>query len=425
MPPRDTAIPAPLQEKNEDEHQHSPFSPDIPDGGLVAWLQVVGSFMVFFNAWGFANSFGVFQSYYESAWPDVSSSDIAWIGAIQSFFLSALSVLTGPLYDKGYYLHLEIAGAIFLIVGIMTTSVCTTYWQAVLAQGLCLGTGSGLLYLPSVSIPAGYFAKKRPLAIGMATIGSSVGAISYSIAFHRLAPRIGFPGATRVLGYISIGTLVIALALLRPRVKVAPQRNWHELGAFREPPFTLYSASVFTMFMGMYIPFFFITSYSIDKHIADSNLSFYLIAILNAGSIFGRLLPNYLANHVGTINVVIPAVLLSMIMTFVWIGITSLAGIIVFAIIYGFASGAYVSLQTAAVARLTKDIRLLGGRLGMVFFCGGVGALIGNPIAGTLLGHGSHTYWKAQVFAGCMIVAAAICVGLCRHALVGFRPCRV
>lgn len=30
-----------------------------PDGGALAWFQVLGSFLVVFNNWGFVNSWGV------------------------------------------------------------------------------------------------------------------------------------------------------------------------------------------------------------------------------------------------------------------------------------------------------------------------------------------------------------------------------
>lgn len=29
----------------------SPIVPDVPDGGLVAWLQVAGAAILFFNSW--------------------------------------------------------------------------------------------------------------------------------------------------------------------------------------------------------------------------------------------------------------------------------------------------------------------------------------------------------------------------------------
>lgn len=33
-------------------------SSDIPNGGLLAWLQCAGSFFLFFNCWGVVNAFG-------------------------------------------------------------------------------------------------------------------------------------------------------------------------------------------------------------------------------------------------------------------------------------------------------------------------------------------------------------------------------
>ena len=55
------------------------------------------------------------------------------------------------------------------------TSLCTRYWQLILAQGLCVGLGSGLLGLLSIVVIPLYFSSKRMLAIGIAATGSSLG----------------------------------------------------------------------------------------------------------------------------------------------------------------------------------------------------------------------------------------------------------
>lgn len=414
----DGAGPDKVEDDQASAHIHSPHSDDIPDGGIIAWLQVLGSFLIYFNNWGLANSFGVYQTYYERAWPLESSSNISWIGAIQSFLLSSLSLFVGPLFDMGYYLYLEVVGAILIIVGVMMTSLCTTYWQAMLAQGVCIGIGSSCLYIPSVSIPTAYFSKKRPFASGLATLGSSVGAIVYSIVFHTLEPTHGFEQATRAIGYIALGTLVVAVALLRPRLRTKTRRSINSFGALREPAYASYTLSIFFMFMGMYIPFFYITSYGIDKMHLERHMSFYLIAILNAGSAVGRILPNFVANYVGTFNVLVPATVLTMIMAYVWIAVHTLGGIVVFALLFGMASGAYVSLQAAAVAALSRDMRVFGGRMGLVFLSGGLGALIGNPIAGVLVNRTTGSYWRTQVFSGSLVAGAALCLVACRWILV-------
>jgi hypothetical protein len=59
----------------------APPSPGpVPNGGLQAWLQVLGAWILFFNTWGVLNEFGVFQTYYESGDLFTStSSNISWV----------------------------------------------------------------------------------------------------------------------------------------------------------------------------------------------------------------------------------------------------------------------------------------------------------------------------------------------------------
>lgn len=39
----------------------------VPNGGTIAWLQVLASFFLFFNSWGIVNTFGMFHDKCESA----------------------------------------------------------------------------------------------------------------------------------------------------------------------------------------------------------------------------------------------------------------------------------------------------------------------------------------------------------------------
>ncbi|KAI6891234.1 hypothetical protein KC318_g13913, partial [Hortaea werneckii] len=75
-------------EPNAKPPQPGPPGGPPPNGGLTAWLQVVGSWMLFFNTWGILNTFGVFQTYYESGELfSTSSSNISWIGSIQALMV--------------------------------------------------------------------------------------------------------------------------------------------------------------------------------------------------------------------------------------------------------------------------------------------------------------------------------------------------
>lgn len=148
----------------------------IPNGGLRAWLQVLGSFFLFFNTWGVTNTFGVYQTYYElDVLKDSNPSAISWIGSIQAFLLMLIGALTGPVYDAGYFRELLWGGSFFVVFGHMMLSLCTKYYQVLLAQGFCVGGGMGMLFVPGVAIISTYFNTRVALATGIAATGSSLG----------------------------------------------------------------------------------------------------------------------------------------------------------------------------------------------------------------------------------------------------------
>jgi len=73
----------------------------------------------------------------------------------------------------------------------------------------------------------------------------------------------------------------------------------------------------------------------------------YIVSIANADSSFGRLSFGFglLADHLGPVNVLISFAALAAVTTYAWPYCTTTASIIVIALIYGFASEAYVELM--------------------------------------------------------------------------------
>lgn len=54
-------VASPVNSTGEDDKKPAEGPSPPPDGGLDAWLQVVGGFCLFFNTWGILNAFGVYQ----------------------------------------------------------------------------------------------------------------------------------------------------------------------------------------------------------------------------------------------------------------------------------------------------------------------------------------------------------------------------
>ncbi|KAI0006260.1 putative MFS monocarboxylate transporter [Xylariaceae sp. FL0662B] len=394
-------------------------SDEVPDGGLVAWLQVLGSFALYFNTWGMTNTFGVFQTYYENdLLRHMSPSAISWIGSTQAFFLLVVGVISGPLYDAGHLRLLLGSGAFLVTLGMMMTSICTEYWQVMLAQALCLGVGTGCLYIPSIAIIPQYFQKRKALAIGIVTSGSSLGGVIYSLMFQGLQPRVGFGWATRIMGFVPLATVSISLIVLRRRTAAVEIRSLLDLQAFRERPYVLYCAGICLSFLAFFAPVFYLQPYALTHGLKDQPVALYLTAILNAASVLGRLGPSFVANRIGPIHTLFLSVMLTGITTFSWINTNSGAGNIAFAVLFGFFSGGIVALPPVVLTSFTTDLSRLGTRLGMSAVLNGVGSLIGAPIAGAIL-NATGSYLGIQLFAGFIIMATAGILLVLRFEITG------
>ncbi|KAF2638892.1 hypothetical protein P280DRAFT_519746 [Massarina eburnea CBS 473.64] len=399
------------------ESQRNMATPDnstIPDGGFKAWSQVVGAFFLMFNCWGIVNCYGGFQAYYMTVlFPDASPASISWIGSLQAFLLIFISVLTGPAYDAGYFQALIVTGTVLMAFGTLMVSFCSQYWQLLLAQSLCTGLGAGCLFVPGVAILSTYFKKHSSLAIGIATSGGSIGGIVYSALFKRAELSLGFARSVRILALVMLLTQSISLLTMRVRMVPATRRAYLQLSAFRELPYALYSGGVLFAFMGMYIPFFFIQNYAIEHGLLRPDQASYTLMTLNLASLFGRIIPNMLADRTGPFNMLIPCSFITSVLAFSWIWMDSVGALFVFCTLYGFFSGAFVSLSPTTVVSLSPNLGVVGVRMGMSFVFAATGLLTGTPSAGAIL---KAAGWPAlQAFCGG-------CVGL---AMIGMVAARV
>ncbi|ORY70267.1 major facilitator superfamily domain-containing protein [Pseudomassariella vexata] len=381
-----------------------------PDGGWEAWLVVFGSMIVLIHTWGLVNSFGVFQTYYETELlPTSSSSDISWIGSLQAALLMMGGVVSGPLFDAGYFRALLLSGLFFVEFGTFMTSLCTSYWQIVLAQGICVGLGCALMFLPSAAILGHYFVKKRAFAFGVQSVGSPIAGIVLPIIFGRLQPQIGFAWTTRVIGFILTALAAIPVVFMKTRVPPRAHTRAFDKSALYDWPFLIFSFGGFLAFVGLYVPFFYLQLWSIDHEISSLEFSPYFVTLLNAGSIFGRLIPNYIADYAGSVNVLIIITFLAATLDFAWLGITNFPGAVSFAILYGAFSGGVVGVLPSALVPLIPDLSRFGTWMGMCFFASGLSVLVGTPIGGAILGQGGEAAWKRIIaYSGAMLLAGGL-----------------
>lgn len=197
-----------------------------------------------------------------------------------------VGVIAGPIYDRGYFRYLDKIGGFLVVFGLMMLSISRSYWSIFLSQGLVIGLGAGCVYVPSIAILSTYFTTKRPLALCLAGSGSAVGGIIYPVIFSKLQPSAGFAWATRVIAFIALCTLLVAITIMTPLNKrpASAPRSYLDYSAFRDVPFLLYSIGVFFILLGYYVPVFYIPTYAETVVGTSRYLGFYLVAVFNAGS---------------------------------------------------------------------------------------------------------------------------------------------
>ena len=369
----------------------------------------------------FSSTFGVYQTYYESGqlWSS-SSSDISWIGSIQSLMVLLVGSITGPIYDRGYLTLLLIVGSFGVVFGHMMLSHCQTYWQSLLAQGFVIGMGAGCLYIPSIAIMPSYFSTKIGLVIGLAASGSSMGGIIYPIMFYKLIDQVGFAWSVRILGFTALATLLIPISVMKMRVQPAKIRSIIDYTAFRDVPFLFFTLGCLIGFIGLYTGFFYTSYYGQATGVTGESLSFYLVPILNAGSVLGRTLPNILSDKIGPLNVIAPGALSVGAILLCYMAVVNTGGMIVVTLLFGFFSGIFIALPPVLYVALTEDKSKIGTRMGMGFACIGIGVLCGGPAAGAILGgDSSNLQWTgvwtyagvASLIAGFMFTALRLLKG--------------
>ncbi|CCC14874.1 hypothetical protein SMACR_07600 [Sordaria macrospora] len=386
-----------------------------PDGGARAWCTVAAAHLVIMTTWGFINSFGVFQTYYTSSLPSIAPSTISWIGSLQVFLLFFIGTFTGRLTDGGYFRHVFLLGTAFLALGIFSTANAMdgvasgdesgVVWKLFLAQGLAMGLGNGCLFCPCMATLSTYFSKKRSLAIGMAACGSATGGLVFPSMMRSLLPRVGFPWTVRAMGFICIGSLLCSFWVIKPRTKPRGMRGpLVEWSAFKEGEYSFFVAGSFLCFLGLYFAFYYLASFSRDIIHLPYTSSLNILLVLNGVGVFGRLIPNYIADRAGPINVFIPFAGAGGICVLCWTAVKTEAGLYVWAVFYGAAAGGIQSLFPAGLTSLTTDLRKAGVRMGMVFTCNSFATLAGPPIAGAIISAMDGKYYGAQAFAGSTLV---------------------
>lgn len=285
--------------------------------------------------------------------------------------------------------------------------------------------GAACVFNVAVGCTSSWFKQKRARALGIMSVGSSVGGIIYPFLLRKLASETSFGWMMRSCGFLILGLLVIANLTITSNV--TPRGHWMPLypkeiyQQFKDINFTLIAISFSLGFVGFTLPFTYIVSNALYHHV-DEGLATYLVSILNASSIFGRVIPAILADKIGQYNMNAIGISFAGLSTIaVWIPARAAGAHVAYVILYGFFSGTFVALTPVCTAKIS-NIEDIGMRVGLMFACLSLTNLAGVPIGGAILGDGTQlSRWMGMMaFAGAFLVLGGIVCWIARIKLVGF-----
>jgi len=111
-----------------DSSSHAGEEEDIwyPEGGLKAYLVVLGGWCGMVGGFSLMNCVGVIQAYLqENQLREYSPSTVGWIFSIYLFFIFGASLQIGPVFDAHGPFWLLLAGSIIMVAMFMALAECT------------------------------------------------------------------------------------------------------------------------------------------------------------------------------------------------------------------------------------------------------------------------------------------------------------
>ncbi|KAJ9053358.1 hypothetical protein DSO57_1024874 [Entomophthora muscae] len=316
---------------------------EVPADVGYAWVIALASFIMQVCASGSMSGFGVFMEYYSNEiFPEENKSNVAMIGNLAPTVIGIASVVTGQLCQNFGVRFCIILGALFMAAGHVLASFGTEVWHFALTQGVMVGLGGALLYVPANVIVTEWFQKKHGLAAGIGAAGAGLGGVAFSQMNSRMLEKIGYECTLRLNGLLIFSALLLSALMIRRR-ETKPTEN--QAAGFHSSlilngRFFWYAISCLCGGTVYLIPLYYINSHATSMGLSRIEGG-YASSAINFGSGVGRIGMGFLGDKIGYMRCYLLAIALTTVTSVIWRFSTSFTMLMVFGILYGIPSGGY------------------------------------------------------------------------------------
>ncbi|KAI0230319.1 hypothetical protein L0F63_001290, partial [Massospora cicadina] len=351
--------------------------------GGYGWVIVAASFMMQACSFGVVSGFGVFFEYYSRVtFPSATKAELSVIGTVGPTAIAFGSVLTGRLCDLIGARFCALLGACMSGLGMLLAAFSTQIWQLALTQGLLFGLGGALVYVPANSIVADWFTHKRGMAIGLATAGSGLGGLFFSLLNDELLERLGRHSCLIINAVLLTGLLGTSALVIRP-TQWRKERPPFKLATLLEPRLIVFGLAMLSAGLSFLVPIYYMPTFAEENQLTTRQGA-WLVGAINLTSAIGRILIGILGDYFGHTNVFITALVLSSLSTLIWYFSTKFYPLVAFSILYGVPSGGFAGGFASTCAELfgTENLATI---MGVAYAPSGLGDLIGPTLAGAII----------------------------------------
>jgi MFS family permease len=384
-------------------------------------------------------AFGVYQALFETMITDPgspfagsSSAEIGLIGGLATGVLKIGAPLTVAWTKHFGPKRIIFSGGLLFGLGSVLASFGTSTWHFQLSQGLLMGIGSCLSFMPSITVTPTWFGKHRGSAMGIVSAGTGIGGLVFAPITTACVQALGFRNSLRLTGGASAALICTAALFLSEPPAVRALRRENSVSGFlglfkiplptwklaRQPRFLAQFAGGALQNAAYYTPVVYLATFAetLDYSATEGAN---LIAVSNACNAVGKIVVGVLADRLGRFNALFATCLLSTATTFgLWIPsaaigtkaiYTSRALLISNVITYGLFASAYQSLFPATMGELFS-LEQLPNVNGLMYMIQGLAGLAGTPLAG-LLTNESNDNKQAGDFVNMAILVGTLLSG--------------
>lgn len=385
---------------------------------------VFAGFLCNFIVFGISFSYGVFQEYYtdpvSGPLKHYSISKVALIGSTAT----ALTYIFGILNSKMLFFFrapwkVMVIGCICMSIGLITASFSNVIYQFILSQGVLYGIGSSFMYMPPVVCAPLFFKKYKAFMMGFLFAGTGVGAFVMSIVTRKLLTTVGWRWSLRILGFINlfIGNLAALLVRVPDGMNFTENKRIINFSTLKSTKVVSQLGASLFQSAGYIIPLIFMSKYANTLSFSNTQGALF-IGINNLANAVFKVIIGFAADKTGRLNMIILCNLLSTLTIFTLWLIGTRDVFISFVVLYGIFSGAIISLLPTCLIDLfgASQYQALTG---LMYFCRGIGSILGSPIAGVLVkdnGLRTGDYQNAIIYNGVLLAVSTILLGVMRHA---------